>query len=96
MAYITIFLDRVLIIAMLRNPVEQVLSWFYFAHKNLQYKELFFEGTIDDYINNSDFDHCTIKFQSRFITGSDVANLEIEKETITNYFSVVGITEFNS
>ncbi|MDC6157429.1 sulfotransferase family 2 domain-containing protein [Bacillus albus] len=81
-------------ITMLRNPVEQVLSWFYFAHKNLdQYKELFFEGTIDDYINNPAFDYYTINFQSRFITGSDVADLEIAKETIANYFSVVGITE---
>ncbi|PES65557.1 hypothetical protein CN505_29960 [Bacillus cereus] len=81
-------------ITMLRYPVEQVISWFYFAHKNpSQYKELFFEETIDEYVSNPKFNYSTANLQTRCITGNDVADLQMAKEHIEKYFSVVGITE---
>ncbi|MDC2863939.1 sulfotransferase family 2 domain-containing protein [Bacillus sp. BP-3] len=84
-------------ITMLRHPVEQVISWFYFAHKNSnQYKELFFEETIDEYVSNPKFNYSTVNLQTRCITGNDVADLQMAKEHIEKYFSVVGITELFS
>jgi len=78
-------------ITLLRNPIEQVISWYYFRYKNPRYDQ--FDGDFDDYINSERFNYATVNLQTRFICGDDPPNLETAKRNLKNYFSVIGITE---
>ncbi|SHJ50081.1 sulfotransferase family 2 domain-containing protein [Paramaledivibacter caminithermalis] len=78
-------------ITMLRNPIDQVISWFYFKYKNPQYNQ--FDSSFEEYISSDEFNYFTDNVQTHFICGDGTADLERAKQNLTKYFSVVGITE---
>jgi hypothetical protein len=92
-------------ITLLRNPVERLISLFYFCCNAIRTNEIrdwFRNTTLADYVTNEECDFCkslpwgysTANLQTRMISGKVVeADLEMAKNNLKNYFSVVGITE---
>lgn len=78
-------------ITMLRDPVEQVISWFYYRHQSPYLKK--FPGSLDDYLHDDQFNLTSENLQTRFICGDDPPSFKRAKANLKNYFSVVGITE---
>lgn len=78
-------------ITMLRDPVEQVISWFYYRHQSPYFKK--FPGSLDDYLHDDRFNLTSENLQTRFICGDDPPSFKRAKAILKNYFSVVGITE---
>ncbi|MFC3886616.1 sulfotransferase family 2 domain-containing protein [Bacillus songklensis] len=80
---------------MLRDPVEHVISEYYYilrephnmAHDKV--KNMSFE----EFITADEFKGRTSNRQTCFISGGRKKDLSIAKENLSNYFSVVGITE---
>lgn len=71
---------------MLREPIDRVIShYYYFLGKN-HFKS---ETSFEEFITKPKF----INFQTRYISGGSIPNLQLAKENIQNYFSIVGITE---
>ncbi|WP_085524176.1 sulfotransferase family 2 domain-containing protein [Tuberibacillus sp. Marseille-P3662] len=80
-------------ITMLRDPVEQVISWFYFRYRSPKYDH--FAGNFSDYINSQEYpyNYLTSNLQTRFICGDHTPDLETAKYNLQNFFSVAGLTE---
>ncbi|NGY80954.1 sulfotransferase family 2 domain-containing protein [Bacillus megaterium] len=78
-------------ITLLRNPIEQVISWFYFRYKSPHYDP--FEGDFEKYIGDEQFNSTTVNLQTRFLCGKDEPSLETAKNNLMKYFSIVGVTE---
>jgi hypothetical protein len=75
-------------ITFLRNPVERVISEYYFT---LPYHHLSFEKYLDfgyDYKNYN-----PNEMQTRWATGQNTINLELAKSNLSTYFPIIGITE---
>jgi hypothetical protein len=91
-------------ITLLRNPVERVISLFYCCcnHSSIRLRKWFSNITLSDFVSNEEYDYfkslergifSTANLQTRMISGKDEADLEMAKNNLKNYFSVVGITE---
>jgi hypothetical protein len=91
-------------ITLLRNPVERVISLFYFlssGNHRIKIREWFRNITLADFVTNEECDYfesldwvcSTANLQTRMISGKVEADLEMAKNNLKNYFSVVGITE---
>jgi hypothetical protein len=90
-------------ITLLRNPVERVISLFFYCCNNssIGTREWFSNITLADFVTNEEYDFCkclhwvcsTANLQTRMISGKVEADLEMAKNNLKNYFSVVGITE---
>lgn len=78
-------------ITMLRDPVEHVISWFYFRYRSPKHDK--YNGSFDEYVNDDKFNKHTVNLQTRFVSGDGNADLERAKDNILKYFTVVGITE---
>lgn len=84
-------------ITMMRDPIEQVLSYFFSTLRNPQHPEYnkFLNIDFKDYIDSEEFFTSTSNIQTRYISGNFVnPDLSLAKENINKYFSVVGLTEF--
>jgi hypothetical protein len=91
-------------ITLLRNPVERVISLFYHCCNNtprFRTREWFSKITLADFVTNEECDYfksldwvySTANLQTRMISGKVEADLEMAKNNLKNYFSVVGTTE---
>jgi hypothetical protein len=91
-------------ITMLRDPVQRVISEYYYIkvarpHDPYIFDKIWEENlSLEDYVNSTDekFLLRTQNMQTRFASGSlslDKIDLEKAKENLMNHFSVVGITE---
>lgn len=78
-------------ITLLRDPIEQVISWFYYRYKSQHLDQ--FNGSLDEYISSNKFNHETVNLQTRFICGDKTSDLERAKENLKKHFTLVGITE---
>jgi len=91
-------------ITMLRDPVQRVISEYYYIkaarpHDPYIHDKIWKENlSLEDYVNSTDerFLLRTQNMQTRFSSGSltlDQIDLEKAKENLNKHFSVVGITE---
>ncbi|MFF2480236.1 sulfotransferase family 2 domain-containing protein [Paenibacillus sp. NPDC058071] len=84
-------------VTILRDPVEQIVSWFYFKYKNPSYPEAYNIGlTLETYLREPAFDSEYVNLQTRLVSGEiDVLfpNLSLAMANLDRYFSFVGITE---
>lgn len=82
-------------LTMMRNPVERMISLYYHVTtspnnrmyhraKNLSMKQ---------FMEREAFKIQTVNMQTRQLSGGKTVNLQLAKENLNNYFSVVGITE---
>ncbi|WP_238327824.1 sulfotransferase family 2 domain-containing protein [Paenibacillus gorillae] len=82
---------------MLRDPVEQIISYFYFKYKNPKYPASYNIGiTLDYFVNDDSFDLEYVNLQTRFVSGelcTTQPDLELAKANLRNYFDFIGITE---
>lgn len=76
---------------MLRDPVEQVISWFYFRYRNPTYKR--YPKGFDDYLQDCAFELEHSDVQTRFVCGQHPATLERAIRNVNEHFAVVGIAE---
>jgi hypothetical protein len=81
-------------ITMLRDPIERVLSRYYFG---VEYQFINPQISLDNWVTQTEFLKETKNLQTRLASGlpsfDDFALLEKAKENLSNHFSVVGITE---
>ncbi|GGG64189.1 sulfotransferase family 2 domain-containing protein [Paenibacillus radicis (ex Gao et al. 2016)] len=92
------FIDRPYrYMTMLRDPVEQIISYFYFKYKNPDYPESYNIGiTLDYFVNDDNFDLEYVNLQTRFVSGElcvTQPDLELAKANLRHHFDFVGITE---
>ncbi|SFF32960.1 Sulfotransferase family protein [Paenibacillus algorifonticola] len=84
-------------VTMLRDPVDQIASFFYFKYKNPRYLISYNPNlTFEDFINNPNFESEYVNLQTRFLTGQlfDTApDLSLAKRNLEQHVSFVGITE---
>lgn len=83
-------------ITLLRDPVEQIISFFYFKYRNLESLDCNMGLSLDDFIHDPHFDPEYVNLQTRFISGelsSVTPNLQQAKKNLLSHFSFVGITE---
>lgn len=84
-------------ITFLRNPIEQIVSFFYYTRtrKNHRDYNILNNITFDEYIANEKFNWTTSNVQTRFLSGNrfEEGDFETAKRNLENYFSIVGITE---
>lgn len=80
---------------MLRDPIERVISTFYYirATKECIEHDLFNQITLYDYVTRKDLDYLTCNLQTRYLSDSYSDNLESAKYNLKNFFNVVGIAE---
>ncbi|SDN60223.1 Sulfotransferase family protein [Paenibacillus sp. yr247] len=71
---------------MLREPIDRVIShYYYFLGKN-HFKT---DTSFEEFITKPKF----FNFQTRYLSGGNIPDLQLAKENIHNHFSIVGITE---
>ncbi|WP_240452177.1 sulfotransferase family 2 domain-containing protein [Virgibacillus sp. YIM 98842] len=80
-------------ITMMRNPVEQVISlYFYIKETELHpYHNEVNKKSFTEFINSKEYDFSNL--QTRYFCGGSSPDLAQAKETINKHFSVVGIAE---
>ncbi len=80
-------------ITLLRNPIEQVISYYYFTRT--RYPGILDDISFDEYLKDDEHNWRTSNLQTRFLSGttSQPGDLETAKKNLEQYFSVVGITE---
>ncbi|MDQ0200820.1 sulfotransferase family 2 domain-containing protein [Neobacillus ginsengisoli] len=80
---------------MLRDPVERLISLYYHimsSPDNRMYPKA--KGlTMKQFMESEDFKIQTENMQTRQVSGGISPNLDLAKENLQNYFSVVGITD---
>ncbi len=79
----------------LRDPIERVISTFYHVRKTKECTEhdLFNQLTLYEYVTRKDLDYFTSNLQTRYLSENYECNLEVAKNNLKNYFSIVGIME---
>lgn len=83
-------------ITILRDPIEQVISHFYYirSRKTHRQYDILNKITFNEFITNDKFDFITHNMQTRYIAGKNYEdNLEEAKNNLKKFFSIVGITE---
>ncbi|MGG4142602.1 sulfotransferase family 2 domain-containing protein [Paenibacillus algorifonticola] len=84
-------------VTMLRDPVDQIASFFYFKYKNINYLESYNPYlTFEEFLNNSYFDPEYVNVQTRFLSGelgSMTPNLSLATRNLKQQVSFAGITE---
>jgi hypothetical protein len=82
-------------ITFLRNPVERVISAYYYMRDcdkdNLHH--IVKNMSLYEFVTDEFFNHQTLNMQTHLISGIKDGNLKIAKDNLKKYFSVVGITE---
>ncbi|WP_180954437.1 sulfotransferase family 2 domain-containing protein [Bacillus sp. V5-8f] len=80
---------------MLRDPIEHVISEYYFIVRkpnNISYEKVK-SMSFEEFVLSEEFTGRTSNRQTFFISGGAKDAIEIAKENLKNYFSIVGITE---
>lgn len=82
-------------ITMLRNPIELVISFYYYVRyeKAHEFYNLFNKITLYEFATKEEFNYITCNLQTRYLSQDDNDDLESAKYNLKNYFSIVGITE---
>ncbi|ANY65920.1 hypothetical protein BBD42_05135 [Paenibacillus sp. BIHB 4019] len=84
-------------VTMLRDPVDQIASFFYFKYKNKNYPDNYNPYlTFEEFLNNSYFDPEYVNVQTRFLSGelgSTSPNLNLAIRNLEQHISFAGITE---
>lgn len=84
-------------ITMLRNPVDRILSYYYWIQKlPIPHQSISKGMTIEEFLNSSFYYDKVVNQQTRFASGASTpseANIKNAKENLQKNFSVVGITE---
>lgn len=89
-------------VTMLRDPVDRVISAYYYLHKNPytieEFKKKIDRASLMEFITqyDKDFQYFVNNMQTRIASGEydpKMADLKKAKENLKDYFSVVGITE---
>jgi hypothetical protein len=84
-------------ITMLRDPVERIISTYYFAlrrpknHMHEKVKNMSFTDFVIDETSNGISP--LVNHQTRFLSGKKIPDLEKAIENIHEYYTVVGLTE---
>ena len=89
------FLKPFTYVTMLRNPVERLISLYYHiitSPDNRMYRKAK-NLSMKRFMEKDDFKIQTVNMQTRQISGGKYSDLQLAKENLKNYFSVVGITE---
>ncbi|MED3882339.1 sulfotransferase family 2 domain-containing protein [Priestia megaterium] len=95
------FTSPAVYITMIRDPIERVISEFYFIQKVPQHDLFIYKQiekkqmSLEDYIDmdNEKFKLRNANMQTRFLSGGNTIDLEKAKENINKNFAFVGITE---
>lgn len=80
---------------MLRDPVEHVLSEYYFILRkpnNLSHN-IVTNMSFEEFITSEQFKGRTSNRQTLFVSGGVQDDIKLAKENLENYYAVVGITE---
>ncbi|WP_338554362.1 sulfotransferase family 2 domain-containing protein [Paenibacillus sp. KS-LC4] len=84
-------------VTMLRDPVEQIASFFYFKYKNKNYLDYYNPYlTFEEFLNNPRFDPEYVNLQTRFLSGelwSTTPDLSKATRSLKQHVSFTGITE---
>ncbi|WP_341280885.1 sulfotransferase family 2 domain-containing protein [Paenibacillus sp. FSL H8-0537] len=84
-------------VTMLRDPVDQIASFFYFKYKNKSYLDNYNPYlTFEEFLNNSYFDPEYVNLQTRFLSGelwSTTPDLSLATRNLEQHVSFAGITE---
>jgi hypothetical protein len=89
-------------VTMLRDPVDRVISAYYYLHKNPdtleEFKKKMDRVSFKEFIteDDKDFQYFVNNMQTRIASGEydpNMADLKRAKKNLIDYFSVIGITE---
>ncbi|MCQ6282351.1 sulfotransferase family 2 domain-containing protein [Bacillus sp. EB600] len=89
-------------VTMLRDPVDRVISAYYYLHKNTdtleEFKKKIDNVNLKEFVtqDDKDFQYFVNNMQTRIVSGEfdpKRANLNKAKDNFRDYFSVIGITE---
>lgn len=84
-------------ITMLRNPIERVLSTYYFIQRNFEHPlhSKVVDMNIKEFLTSNDelIQKNVFNVQTDFISGKYPPNLQEAKKNLDQYFDIVGITE---
>lgn len=87
--------DKYTYITILRDPIERVISAFYYIRRSKPHKlhNVVKNMTLYEFVTNKKFHHQTFNKQTHMLAGKNAADLQKAKKNLEKYFSVVGITE---
>jgi hypothetical protein len=87
--------DKHTYITILRDPIERVISAFYYIRRSKPHKlhNIVKNITLYEFVTNKRFDHQTLNKQTHMLAGKKDADLQEAKNNLKKYFSVVGITK---